>query len=71
MDYVNKVNQLQINARNAGKEGRGTHRNCGDSGRVAALWMEAKRELELMEASAHHSHQVTSAFGTTQEKQND
>ena len=33
---------LRENARNAGKEGAGMHRNAGDAGRVAALWIEEK-----------------------------
>ena len=41
---------LHENARRAGKEGKGTHRNAGDSGRVAALWMERKRDLSELEA---------------------
>mgnify|MGYP003126539734 FL=1 len=45
-----KVAQLYDNARNAGKEGWGTHRKSGDAGRVAALWVEAKRELKEMDA---------------------
>jgi hypothetical protein len=40
-----QVEALRKNAHNAGKEGQGTHRNAGDSGRVAALWMEDKRDL--------------------------
>jgi len=43
-----KVKKLHESARNAGKEGWGTHRNHGDAGRVADLWMEAKRELDAM-----------------------
>lgn len=46
-----KVKRLHDNARNAGKEGWGTHRNSGDAGRVAALWMEAKSELMEMEST--------------------
>jgi multidrug efflux pump subunit AcrA (membrane-fusion protein) len=45
-----KCKVLQANARNAGKEGKGTHRNAGDSGRVAALYMESRRELASLRA---------------------
>ena len=41
---------LRENAHRAGKEGKGTHRNAGDSGRVAALWGECCRELEILKA---------------------
>jgi len=41
-----RVAQLYENAKSCGKEGAGMHRNHGDSGRVAALWAEAKKELE-------------------------
>jgi len=37
------------NAHKAGKEGYGTHRNAGDSGRVAALWVEKIREIKKLE----------------------
>lgn len=41
--------QRRENAKRAGKEGKGTHRNAGDAGRVSALWMESKRDLERLE----------------------
>jgi len=44
------VDQRKLNARNAGKEGKGTHRNAGDAGRVARLWMEAVDDLRDIEA---------------------
>jgi len=33
------------NAKSAHKEGAGTHRNVGDSGRIGALWMEKVDEV--------------------------
>ena len=39
-EVLAKVRETYQNAKYAGKEGAGTHRNAGDSGRVAALWME-------------------------------
>lgn len=45
-----RADMLRSNAHRAGKEGRGTHRNAGDSGRVAALWIECRRELATLDA---------------------
>ena len=40
-----RVEETRENARRAGKQGAGTHRNAGDSGRVAELWLEASADL--------------------------
>lgn len=40
--------ELRDNAHKAGKEGAGTHRNSGDSGRVGELWAEVMREIETL-----------------------
>lgn len=40
--------EARENARRAGKQGAGTHRNAGDSGRVAALWLETRAELHAL-----------------------
>jgi hypothetical protein len=45
-----KSERLRENARTCGKEGKGTHRNAGDAGRVASLWLEALAELKRLEA---------------------
>jgi hypothetical protein len=42
------VKERRENAHRAGREGGGNHRNAGDSGRVGALYAEAKRELEAL-----------------------
>lgn len=47
-DLVRLVAERRDNAHRAGKEGAGMHRNAGDAGRVAALYAEAKRELEAL-----------------------
>lgn len=48
-EVINKLKleceQLRFNTQRAGKEGPVTHRNAGDSGRVAALWIEKLQEL--------------------------
>jgi hypothetical protein len=45
-----EVSQRYQNARTDSKEGRGTHRNAGDHGRVAAHWVGAVNELCRIEA---------------------
>ncbi len=39
-DILAKCKETYWNAKYAGKEGAGTHRNSGDSGRVHALYWE-------------------------------
>lgn len=38
------MRQKYDDARRAGKEGAGTHRNCGDAGNIAAEWMRWRQE---------------------------
>jgi hypothetical protein len=47
---ANQCARRYQNARSCGKEGKGTHRNAGDAGRVAALWIESRAELQRVEA---------------------
>jgi hypothetical protein len=45
-----KCAALRANAHKAGKEGKGTHRNAGDGGRVATLYIESCHELATLRA---------------------
>ena len=47
-DLVRLVAERRDNAHKVGREGAGLHRNAGDAGRVAALYAEAKRELDAL-----------------------
>jgi len=43
-EVLARLAQKHDDAKNASKEGAGTHRNAGDCGRIGAEWMAWRRE---------------------------